>query len=92
MVAKVRREIVTSHYDSGCQYLELCISTTYRAALAANPDCTIRTFPGADHGLYRSRTGSMQETGRYWADGTVRPADGYVDTIIAWLGERGFTA
>jgi pimeloyl-ACP methyl ester carboxylesterase len=64
----------------------------YRAALAANPDCTIRTFPGADHGLYRSRTGSMQETGRYWADGTVRPADGYVDTIIAWLGERGFTA
>jgi pimeloyl-ACP methyl ester carboxylesterase len=62
----------------------------YRSALVANRDVTIRTFPGADHCLLHSETGSMRETGRHWAEKTVRPVAGYVDAIMSWLTERGF--
>lgn len=53
------------------------------------PDVTLRTFEGADHRLCESRSGSLEESR---SRGRCKLAEGYVDTMLGWLRERGFTA
>ncbi|MBN1240711.1 MAG: hypothetical protein JXB36_19570 [Gammaproteobacteria bacterium] len=49
-------------------------------------DLTVRLFAGANHALCEAETGSLAESrGR-----GCEHVDGYVDTMIGWLRERGF--
>ncbi len=61
----------------------------YRVALMHDPDVTIRTFPGADHSLLASLTGTFDEMVRHCTLGTARPAPGTVEAVVDWLVMRG---
>jgi uncharacterized protein len=62
----------------------------YQAALqqAGNPDVTIRVFAGADHCLFPSTTGGMQEMRRMWQAAETSFVTGYLETVAEWVGAR----
>jgi pimeloyl-ACP methyl ester carboxylesterase len=61
-------------------------------AKAGNRDVTVKIFPGADHGLCRTRTGGPKEAAaRAVARRQGKGPDfvpGYLDTMTTWLGKR----
>lgn len=61
-----------------------------RRAFAGRPgaDLTVRVFKGADHRLCRSKTGAIDALPTGGGCGLV---PGYLDTLLGWLRERGFT-
>jgi uncharacterized protein len=63
--------------------------SAYRQAFEtrSNGGLTVRVFDGASHALCNAQIGSLDESR---ASGCTL-VDGYVDTMLDWLRERGFT-
>jgi len=63
----------------------------YKEALAkaGNPASRVEVIPGVDHGLILSQTGSMEEQRRRSRADWQNYAPRYLETMEAWLRERG---
>ncbi len=57
---------------------------------SGNKDVTVKTFPGADHFLYLTKTGGPGDTPA--KDREKQFAPGYISTVTDWLASRVFPA
>jgi WD40 repeat protein/formylglycine-generating enzyme required for sulfatase activity/poly(3-hydroxybutyrate) depolymerase len=62
----------------------------YQQALeqAGNPDVTVEIFPDADHLLFQTETGSMEEMMSHYQRGEFPFVAGYIELMSSWLMER----
>lgn len=75
-----RDTIVNSHESA----------TVYAQALrqAGNSDVTIEIFPDADHVIFQSKTGGMNELSQSFAQPSKVFAAGYLETMGEWVQKR----